>query len=145
MPSRVLPEDATIATVLEMGTLSNPDRYLTGVLKNLMACQREHRSADVRIGRTGGGRAPHYRIEPEGGSFASNEREIMGIDDPETVAREAEHRWLACFNAYNGRNHEKLDWGEAELQSNSWSSRAMSIEEVRNLIGGVRGIKRKAL
>ena len=49
-------------------TLANPERYLRGVLKNLYECKSQKQTGkkgDVvaRIGITGEGTFPHYRID----------------------------------------------------------------------------------
>jgi hypothetical protein len=58
---KTLIPDGTIADVLT--TLSKPESYVRGMPEN--RCKREHGNAASRIGITGGGVAPNYRIEFE--------------------------------------------------------------------------------
>jgi hypothetical protein len=115
--TRLRPSD-TLSDILD--TLKEPSEYVRGVLGNLMTCKKEHGSACVRIGTTGGGISPHYRIEPDG---------AFSRDD-----------WLEekFWQAYNGRNHKKLDWGFAELRDQHWSPSSMSFDEVQSLLGKLR-------
>jgi hypothetical protein len=46
------------------------------------------------------------------------------------------------FLAFNGRNHKRLEWGAKELRGESWSTRAMSYDDVQILLGKLRGIAR---
>jgi hypothetical protein len=61
--SAILALDSTLADVL--ATLAKPENYVRGMLENMYACKREHGNATARIGITGGGVAPNYRIEFE--------------------------------------------------------------------------------
>jgi hypothetical protein len=59
--STKLPLDATIADVL--ASLARPESYVRQMLGNLYDCKNEHGSAEARIGITGDGIAPNYRLE----------------------------------------------------------------------------------
>jgi hypothetical protein len=59
--SATLPEDATLADVLAI--LAKPENYVRRMLENMYNCKREHGNAESRLGITGSGIAPHYRIE----------------------------------------------------------------------------------
>ena len=54
MPGKAIPKNASLAFLVESGRLRDPDKYLSGVLNNMILCKREHGSAVVRIGTTGG-------------------------------------------------------------------------------------------
>ncbi|TXN02310.1 hypothetical protein FV222_09660 [Methylobacterium sp. WL103] len=112
----VIASDATIATVLS--SLRNPERYVCGVLDQMFACRKAHGNAAVRIGVTGTGLMPYYRVifDAEDGSADSNDR---------------------IFGAYFD-NHTPLEWKSSEASNRLWSSRFMSFEEVQALLPQVR-------
>lgn len=126
MVKKQLPSDVTISEIV--GNLKRPDEYVRRVLGNMNTCRTKHGSSLVRLGITGQGITPHYRVEPD---FDLDRY----LDDDEFMA---DH-----FVAYDGRNHERLDWGCKELRANHWSTRAKSFDEVRDLLGTIRNFKRK--
>lgn len=83
--------------------------------------------AFVRLGTTGRGVAPHYRVEPE------FDLEVFVDDD----------RWAAHFVAYHGRSHKQLPWGFGELRGEHWSDSKLSFEEVQKLLGSLRSFERR--
>ena len=123
MPLTRLGPSDTLTDILD--TLKNPSEYVRGVLGNLMICKKEYGSACVRIGTTGGGISPHYRIEP--------------------AAEFSRDDWLdeRFWQAYDGRNHKRLDWGFSELRDQHWSPKAMNFDDVQNLLGKLRNFRRK--
>ena len=60
-----LPPDATIATISHL--LAKPADYIPAVFGRLNADHRAHAPATVRIGLTGEGKFPNYRIEHANG------------------------------------------------------------------------------
>jgi hypothetical protein len=140
MPSNKLPKSATISVII--GRLRDPEAYLRGVLNNMMLCKRQHGSAVVRIGTTGEGLIPHYRVEPSATELEALTPELLASTHEE-VEQHSTHRLATYYNAYRGTSHEKLDWGHRELQAESWSSQSMSLDEVRDLLGKVRDYKPK--
>jgi hypothetical protein len=115
MAEKEIPENATIEDVLP--TLKSPEGYVRGVFGHLHECKAKHGNAFVRIGTSGRGLIPYYRVvcKHEG-------------DENETV-----------FNAFYGDNHNSFKTVEAS--NGTWSSAAMSYEEVQNLLGKIRGWK----
>jgi len=122
-----LPDDATVAEVLP--TLRNPEDYLRGMLENMMLCKREHGGASVRIGTTGLGITPHYRVEPD-----KDYLDVVLKDGGDISP---------YFVAYHGSNHKRLDWGFDELQTSNWSAKLMTLNEIQVLLGNLRGFRRK--
>jgi hypothetical protein len=129
MPSTPVPSGATIADVLS--TLEKPEEYVRGVLENLYACASREGNATVRICVTGGGTAPHYRID-----FS-----------PDLPSGEELHD---SFGAFDGTNHKPITSIEettAARETNiplaeHWSTRSMTINDVWYLLGRIRGFKR---
>lgn len=117
-------EDAVIADIVV--SLDNPIGYVRGVLGRMFECEKENGSAIVRIGTTGRGKSPHYRVEPE-----------LSFDSFNPEARDKH------FAAFHGRSHKKLDWGYDELRGEHWSSKEMTLEEVQKLLGELRKFEKK--
>lgn len=59
MPEQ-LPTDATIISIYD--GLTYPSKYARGVLHKMLGCVRAHGNATVRIGITGTGQKPCYRV-----------------------------------------------------------------------------------
>lgn len=112
----VIASDATIATVLS--SLKNPERYVCGVLDQMFVCRKARGNAAVRIGVTGTGLMPYYRVifDTADGSPDSNDR---------------------IFGAYFD-NHTPLEWKSREASNRLWSSCFMTFEEVQALLPQVR-------
>nr|CAD6611373.1 hypothetical protein RKHAN_02390 [Rhizobium sp. Khangiran2] len=122
-----LSHDAVISDVIP--TLMSPVEYVRAVFHNVHEFRKQHGSGFVRIGITGRGKAPHYRIEPdfELGGFLDDI-----IEGGEAVAKH--------YSAFDGRSHTRLEWGMDELRNEHWSQGKMSYEEIRDLLGYLRGI-----
>jgi hypothetical protein len=58
-----LPDDAILAELVERRTLNKPEAFVRQVLEYMHQCRREYGEPSVRIGVTGEGRAPNYRLE----------------------------------------------------------------------------------
>ena len=125
-----LPENATISDVL--GLLENAEEFVRGALGNMTAFKKKHGSAFVRIGVTGIGAFPHYRVEPAGSADDFLKDFIAGDKNLERH-----------FTAYHGRNHKQLDWGVAELRGEHWSTGIMNYDAIQHLLGELRGFKAK--
>lgn len=110
----MLADDVTIADVLP--TLNDPDKYLRNVLENLTNCSREHRQLQVRIGITGYGVAPYYRVEP-----------VARKEVPDGNAKSAA--------VFSGRSHQKT---RSSQRTACWSKKAMSFAQVQVLLAGYR-------
>jgi hypothetical protein len=133
----LLPADATIASLLDR--LNSPNNYIQNVFKHMWDCKKKFGDASVRIGISGEGKAPHYRIEytndrgtaiygvyrGQGHKLFddlgdSNIIDIVLSDDPNEfaeVANELEKR-------------EAPERPDHLLQAQNWSSHAMSFKEV---------------
>jgi hypothetical protein len=92
MPNTQISNDVVISDILP--TLDNPEQYVRGVFGNMVEYRKVHGTAVVRIGTTGRGIAPHYRVQVEHSAIG----ELAGYldDDPS-----------GYFMAFHGRNlHE---------------------------------------
>lgn len=121
----MLAQNATIADVRHK--LAQPERYVRLVLSNIMAAEKEYGPVVVRIGVTGTGQFPHYRID---------RREVRQILDSELMA-------YVALQAFNGRNHLPLamvpEGEEGDiLRDEHWSTGDMTREQVMTLLGEIR-------
>jgi hypothetical protein len=127
----MLAKDVTVEQVLP--TLLHPEHYLVGVLGNMVLAKREYGDACIRIGITGDGKAPHYRVEPGEDRLRALEKAILDNRDDD-LAR--------YYVAYLGQGHRRLPWGKEQLlKSDNWSSSRTSIGELQVILGRVRGFK----
>jgi hypothetical protein len=134
MHADTIPPDATIVSI--MGRLRNPEEYVRPLLGNMHACRKAHGNASVRIGVTGKGITPHYRVgyggvlDFDGVKLASEE--IPGLEATVIPGLEA------LFGAFDGRNHTRMDYDVEVLRDGHWSTKAMDYDEVAGLLGEVR-------
>jgi hypothetical protein len=128
-------EDATLADLVDRHTLNKPEPFIRQVVEHMHDCRRRHNGAWLRIGVTGEGRAPNYRLEYMDGKF------------------------FKVFAAYNGLSHKQTDYAEWDinldfdkpspprpdrlLRGEHWSSQAMELEAVAALLGAVRRERRR--
>lgn len=94
--------DSTIETVWPHLTHQKP--YVSGALQKMRQCNAAHGNATIKIGITGTGQRPYYRV-----SYVS--------------APESERIFGSFYD-----NHDPLENGFVE--TNNWSSRSMTFEEV---------------
>ena len=129
MPQEHIPKDATINDVVEK--MRRPDEYVRQLLGHMHKLKSESPNLVVRIGVTGRGVAPHYRIDRRSVGTA-----IFG-DGPMI-----EFTPLAAFH---GSSHEPLvPEGEEPdiLREEHWSTAHMTFEEVQALLGRLRAARR---
>ncbi len=101
-----LPRDSTIASVAHL--LEKPEDYVPAVFGKINSSQRSDPPAAVRIGVTGDGKFPNYRIEHP-----------TGLDGP-----------------FSGVTHNEIT--PLSERDDGWSQATMSFEEVRSLLARVR-------
>jgi hypothetical protein len=132
--SRKLSGTETIRDILP--SLANAEEYVRNVLGHMASFKRRQVDPVVRIGSTGEGIVPHYRIEP-------NSKKIETLDDfdAETVANDFSS-YVEHMAAFNGRSHKKMDWGAFNIRGEHWSSGAMNFVEVQSLLGELRSGKK---
>lgn len=116
MPPRI-DSDSTIETVWPH--LSHQRAYVAGVLDKMRKCAKEHGNAFVKIGVTGTGQKPYYRV-----FYKINE--------------EKKEIWGSFYD-----NHEPLENGFVE--TNNWSSASMSYQAVSDFLADKIGYKKKPL
>jgi hypothetical protein len=115
-----IPDDAKISDII--AKLDSPIEYVRRVLGNMGSCRKKHGTAFVRIGTTGRGVVPHYRVGPEFSLEVFNDNDVLA----------------AQFVAFLGRSHKQLPWGFGELNGDNWSLGRMNYDEVQILLGSLR-------
>jgi hypothetical protein len=109
--SEEIKPDATIADVLHR--LNKPKDYVRGVLLNILKYKNNGMLPVVRIGITGKGFSPYYRIESGDQSFG----------------------------AFNGESHKPFK--NIELHEHTWSTKYMTFEQVQTQMGQLNNWKNK--
>lgn len=108
-----LPKNATLRDLLS--SLDKPESFVRQVVGVMHEAAKEYGEIIMRLGITGTGRAPNYRIErAEGGA------PVMALD---------------------GANHKRWADGENFAAAANWSSDIMTKDEVANLLGEIRGYR----
>lgn len=106
-----LPKDATLRDVVTL--LDKPENFVRQVVGVMHKAAKECGEVVMRLGITGTGHAPNYRIE-----HGEDGTPIMAID---------------------GANHKAWADGESFSAAPNWSTAVMTKEEVANLLGEIRG------
>lgn len=137
-----LPQNVTIREIV--GALHDPVEYVRQVFGNMMKvkharheCIQQHDEPVVRIGVTGQGAYPHYRVDP-----SADQLEVLEAYEEYDEGKENDYREY-YFRAFHGRSHKELTWGIMELRGDSWSTGHMTLKEIRELLGELRGLKRR--
>jgi hypothetical protein len=111
---KTLPEDATVENILP--SLTDQDDYVSGLFGKLRKANQQTGNAVVRIGITGKGRHPAYRIEHPGNDI-----------QPEP---------------FDGQLHRAFTDVKATYDEN-WSTQTMTYQEIEDLLGRLRNFTRK--
>jgi len=105
-----LPKNATLRDVVP--SLDKPESFVRQVVGVMHEVAKEHGDIVMRLGVTGTGRSPNYRVE----SALSGEQ-IMALD---------------------GANHKRWPDGENFSGVGTWSTAVMTKDEVSKLLGEIR-------
>ncbi len=111
MSGKSLAADATLETV--WGSLREPDNFIAGVMMSMSRLRSRGEDVVVRIGITGTGYQPNYRVEDD-------RREEPNV-------------------AYNGANHQPFPDDEQLPTHQTWSSRTMGYGQLAQLRKDRRG------
>lgn len=108
----IIEPDATIEDVVP--TLTTPKEYVRAIVSTMVPCFQKHGNATVRIGITGEGKMPFHKI-----SFVGKDGKVE------------------VFGAYSGESV----FQDVKIHENTWSTSSMTYDEVRELLGKLRGWK----
>jgi hypothetical protein len=109
-----LPKDVTLRDLLQK--FENPDDFVRRAFGVLHDASKEHGDVVMRLGLTGTGKRPNYRLEE-----AATGRPIVAID---------------------GNNHQPWPGDEDFTSAANWSERVMSKNEVAELLAEIRNFRR---
>ncbi len=93
-------------------TLSDQEMFVAKALHVLRRELKNHPDVRLRLGITGGGRAPNYRVE-------ANNEILFPID---------------------GSQHERWEEGYRFSEPDNWSEKTMSFQEVEQLLREIRNL-----
>ena len=113
---KALPDDVTLGDLTSK--LAKPENFLRSVIGVMRSAAKVHGDVVIRLGITGTGRLPNYRIED-----AATRTPIKAID---------------------GNNHEPWTGFEDFAAPANWSSQVMTRADVENVLSGITGFKRNA-
>ena len=111
MAAEKIPFNSTIKTVWDL--LVHPREYTSGVLGYMRECRREHGNAHVRIGITGSGQKPYYRIF--------------------STADDGQERIFGSF--YDNRDPLENEFAETK----NWSIQSMDFQQVEDFLAEKTG------
>lgn len=114
MAREVIAQDSTLEDVEP--TLLDAEKLVSNVLWTMGACRKENGNALVRIGITGEGKAPYHKV-----TFLSDD----GVEQ--------------LYGSYFGRKKDEA----YQVHARTWSTRAMTYEEVQLQLGRIRGFVKK--
>jgi hypothetical protein len=109
MGDRIEPE-ATIASIQHL--LADQEKFVRTVLGSMAKCRREHGNAFVRIGITGEGKVPYYKLIWDDG---------VGVEQ--------------LYGSFGGSVMDE----KYKVHVDTWSTTRMSYKEVETLLGSIRG------
>ncbi len=125
----MLPERCTIRDLLDEGKLS--ENYVRDIWKNCLTFKKLNGDFHVRIGLTGKGAAPNYRIE-----FANPPKEQPTSEQArDHFAGRSSHpaiEFLTANNtAFSGRSHKKA---MNALDHEKWSSQVSTSADIEQIL-----------
>ena len=111
MARDAIPSNSTFSSIVR--TLDKPEAQIRQILEVMIPCRRQHGNAHVRIGVTGEGKQPYFKIF--------------------SVATDGSHD---TYGTFYGPTRQDDSW---QAQVGAWSSASSSVEEIQELLGQVRG------
>jgi hypothetical protein len=104
-------------------TLADPVNWLNGVVSNFVSHGYDSETSAIRIGITGRGIAPNYKIEEPSNAFVL-QIGAQKFEMTETPAR-----------TFNGRDYEEMtELDNLERRDENWSAAAMKFIEAKALL-----------
>jgi hypothetical protein len=123
-----IPPSSRISDLIHV--LSDPIRYVSGVLNNFVLFDCDPETSVIRIGVTGTGVFPHYRVEEPKVPvtltlfFAKGSRQSNLMRTP--------------ARTFNGRNHREMtELDDHPWHDDHWSAETMSFAELEALLSSI--------
>lgn len=140
----MLPNDALISDIVSK--LENPIEYVRGVFENMHKFKKEYGSAYVRIGITGEGKIPNYRIQSTMDEYSfldeyplPDENLFWKNTHSSKIDLKRKQFNDKYFLSFYGNNHREIG---KNLTRYNWSSGYMDYESVKIFLGDLRNINR---
>lgn len=111
-----LPSDVTLADILTQ--LDQPEEFTRRVLQTMVNYGKQHGDLLLRLGITGNGRRPNYRLDS-----ANTSQPLAAID---------------------GNSHKPFAPHEDIRAPRNWSTQPMVLAEVQDVLGKIRGYERQS-
>jgi hypothetical protein len=111
--------------------LSDPIDYLTGIIGNFVFHRYDPESSAIRIGISGGGVAPNYKIEKPCRLVKIN----VPTSDGRILALELHSTPAHTFSGRNHREMKELD--DSPWHPENWSANTMTFAELKALLGSL--------
>ena len=133
----MLDKDVTLRDLWKRGELRNAMKYLDRLFVRYREISRDVGECCIRIGITGSGHAPNYRVQP------IHERELEHIShrlartEPTEEQIEDDKYLRAMDIAYNGRSHLPISLDVGARDPANWSDPPMSYGDFIKLINDV--------
>ncbi|MCA1379432.1 hypothetical protein I6F34_01180 [Bradyrhizobium sp. BRP05] len=108
---------------MQIHLLDDPVGYVTGIIENFVDYRYDPESSKVRLGRTGTGKAPNYKIEKP------SYRHALTVGDLtfEMTATPA--------NTFSGRTHrEMVELDDCPWHDKNWSTDTFTFVELKFLL-----------
>ena len=121
--------DATIADIVDK--LREPEEYVRRALGNFHDVLMQEPTAKIKIGVTGNGAYPNYKID----------RLTPPPDDDPVRKALFPDGIMRSERVFNGRTHRLLVDPE-KVRRENWSLRSMTFNELQTLLGQIRKVKR---
>jgi hypothetical protein len=112
--------------------LSDPVAYIRGILRNFDQSQHDPADSVIRVGTTGAGFQPNYKIERPSAPATFN------------VGHRQFTMTVTPADTFSGRDHrEMMELGDHPWHSKHWSSAMSTLAELQALLTGLlRGAPR---
>ena len=122
----MIPTDSKIGDIIHL--LDDPVAYVNGILTSFVAYRYDPLSSVIRIGTTGDGVAPNYRIEKK------SRKRAVTVEGP-TKALTVEFTETPS-HIFSGRNHRQMaELDDLERGESTWSEATVSFMDLQELLG----------
>lgn len=135
-----LPGNVTIRSLMHNGLLHKPEEYIRNMWRNCLVFKKDHGAFRVRLGLSGTGQAPNYRIEFAVAPKEQPTSEEIGDFFAGRKSHPALDALVARNNAFSGRSHKISLTG---LDHDNWSTATQDEEEILSLLQEFVDARRK--
>ncbi|MDD1498484.1 hypothetical protein PVA19_08665 [Agrobacterium sp. CNPSo 3708] len=132
-----LPRDADLIFLVKHNLLFKPVDWLPAMYGNFIKAQKKYGPSCVRIGLSGKGHSPNYRIEPLNEPPKATPEEFE-----KALLYDGSHpqvdKMIARNTAFSGRSHKQPSTLQGSLDQENWSSAVNTEIEIKDLLQQVR-------